>query len=75
MRMIRKAEPEPIKHWRLTYHTTHPDGRVFERTLSLTAPNSQAALSKALRLLRDSETSWKISQFCQVSTVSAPAED
>lgn len=68
-------EPDPIKQYRVTYHTTHPDGRVFERQLSLTAPNSQAALSKALRLLFVRETNWKISRFEQVWPESGPAED
>lgn len=68
----RHEEPEPIKQYRMVYHTTHPDGRVFERSLTLLAPNSRAALAKGLRLLIDGEKNWKISRFEQTFPESAP---
>lgn len=70
-----EERPEPVRQYRMTYHTTHPDGRVFERSLTLLAPNSRAALSKGLRLLMDGEKNWKISQFEQVWPEPGPVPD
>lgn len=52
-----------MKNWTVEYLTTAGDGRVLQRELAIAAPNSQAALSKCLRLLIETETSWKITQF------------
>lgn len=52
--------------FRIVYETPVAEGRVLQRELFIEAPNSRAALAKALRLLYETEKTWKVTEFRQV---------